>query len=77
MIADTIDKGYKAYTGGKYGKSLSACAAIETFDAGIWQLTASVALPGFTIHQIVALTILLEEVRAREEPRPFQPPHVV
>lgn len=61
VLADTIDKGYKAYTGGKYGKSLSACAAIETFDAGIWQLTASVALPGFTIHQIVALTVLLEE----------------
>ena len=29
-------------------------------DAGVWQLTASVALPGYTIHQIVAAVVAVE-----------------
>ena len=33
---------------------------IESADAGIWQVAASVALPGFSIHQIVAATAELE-----------------
>ena len=55
VLADTVDKGTKAYKGGKYGgENLNVCTAIETVDAGVWQLTASVALPGFSIHQVVA-----------------------
>ena len=33
--------------------------AIEGGDALIWQLAASVALPGYTIHQLVAIVVAL------------------
>ena len=32
---------------------------IEGVDALIWQLAASVALPGYTIHQLVAIVVAL------------------
>merc|ERR1711924_285379 len=52
----TIDKTKKVLDGTKYaGDSINTCAAIEGVDALIWQLAASVALPGYTIHQLVAL----------------------
>ena len=61
VLADTVDKGTKAYKGGKYGgENLNVCTAIETVDAGVWQLTASVALPGFSIHQVVAAVQAVE-----------------
>lgn len=60
VLADTIDKTRKALQGGKYEvKATTACALIEGLDALIWQLAASVALPGYTIHQLVAISVLL------------------
>lgn len=60
VVADTIDKTRKAYGGTKYTEdSILSCAAIEGIDALIWQLAASVALPGYTIHQIVAIAVTL------------------
>jgi len=60
VLADTVDKTRKALTGGKYGiKTTTSCALIEGLDALIWQLAASVALPGYTIHQVVAITVML------------------
>lgn len=62
VFADTVDKGVKAYNGGRYMESaLGACTLIESFDALIWQLAASVALPGYTIHQVVAATVLIND----------------
>ena len=47
-------------SGNKYMKgSLTNCALIEGVDALIWQLAASVALPGYTIHQLVAVTVTI------------------
>jgi len=60
VIADTVDKTRKALGGGKYTKeSINTCALIEGVDALIWQLAASVALPGYTIHQVVLITVAL------------------
>ena len=60
VVADTIDKSRKAYGGAKYEEdALTACALIEGLDALIWQLAASVALPGYTIHQVVAIAVTL------------------
>eukprot|EP00542_Grammatophora_oceanica_P018897 CAMPEP_0194048962 /NCGR_PEP_ID=MMETSP0009_2-20130614/29186_1 /TAXON_ID=210454 /ORGANISM="Grammatophora oceanica, Strain CCMP 410" /LENGTH=247 /DNA_ID=CAMNT_0038695001 /DNA_START=74 /DNA_END=817 /DNA_ORIENTATION=+ len=60
VCADTVDKTYKALNGQRYSESASLkCALIEGLDALIWQLAASVALPGYTIHQIVAITVTL------------------
>ena len=44
--------------GTKYAAA-SSRAAIEGVDALIWQLAASVALPGYTIHQLVAIVVAL------------------
>ncbi|KAJ1446443.1 mitochondrial 18 KDa protein-domain-containing protein [Pelagophyceae sp. CCMP2097] len=58
VVADTVDKVTKALNGDKYGpKDVTSCALIEGLDALIWQLAASVALPGYTIHQLVAVVI--------------------
>lgn len=60
VFADTIDKTRKALNGDKYSPKASLkCALIEGLDALIWQLAASVALPGYTIHQVVAITVAL------------------
>ena len=60
VIADTIDKTKKVLDGTKYaGDNINTCAAIEGVDALIWQLAASVALPGYTIHQLVAIVVAL------------------
>jgi len=58
VFADTLDKTKKAYEGTKYEETaLTTCALIEGLDALIWQLAASVALPGYTIHQVVAIAV--------------------
>ena len=60
VFADTVDKTRKALNGDKYTpESTLTCAFIEGFHALIWQLAASVALPGYTIHQIVIITLAL------------------
>ena len=60
VLADTLDKGSRALSGEKYSSNVVSCALIESADAGIWQVAASVALPGFSIHQIVAATAEVE-----------------
>jgi mitochondrial fission process protein 1 len=58
VLADTLDKTFKALNGDKYTPSANLkCALIEGLDALIWQLAASVALPGYTIHQVVAIAV--------------------
>jgi fission process protein 1 len=60
VIADTVDKFRKSLGGGKYKPdAVNACAVVEGLDALIWQLAASVALPGYTIHQVVAIVVAL------------------
>jgi len=60
VIADTVDKFRKSIGGGKYKEgTITTCAIVEGFDALIWQLAASVALPGYTIHQVVAISVTL------------------
>ena len=59
VVADTVDKTRKAYSGGKYATAITNCAVIEGFDALVWQLAASVALPGYTIHQIVGVAVTI------------------
>mmetsp|Transcript_21463 Transcript_21463/g.66206 ORF Transcript_21463/g.66206 Transcript_21463/m.66206 type:complete len:246 (-) Transcript_21463:14-751(-) len=58
VLADTVDKTVKAFASSKYVSSaLTACAVLEGVDAFVWQITASVALPGYTIHQVVELVV--------------------
>ena len=58
VVADTVDKTRKALGSAKYEvDSLTSCALLEGLDALIWQLAASVALPGYTIHQVVAIVV--------------------
>ena len=58
VLADTVDKTLKAFGSSKYVSSaVGACAFLEGLDAFIWQITASVALPGYTIHQVVELVV--------------------
>ena len=46
--------------GDKYeDDATTTCAVVEGVDALIWQLAASVALPGYTIHQLVAVAVAL------------------
>jgi len=60
VFADTVDKTRKVLDGDKYnGDSVNTCALIEGLDALVWQLAASVALPGYTIHQLVAIVVVL------------------
>jgi len=60
VIADTVDKFRKSIGGGKYKVgTITTCAIVEGFDALIWQLAASVALPGYTIHQVVSISVSL------------------
>ena len=56
VLADTVDKAKKAHKARTYvADAALACCAIEGFDAFLWQMFASVVLPGFTIHQVVAI----------------------
>lgn len=60
VFADTIDKTRKVLDNGPYEeRKLTTCAAIEGLDALIWQLAASVALPGYTIHQVVLIAVAI------------------
>lgn len=60
VLADTVDKTKKVFDKGSYEtNSLTTCALIEGLDAFIWQIAASVALPGYTIHQVVAIAVAL------------------
>lgn len=72
VLVDTYDKGLKAYRRAK--RELDASADLDArvdkdklarllsteraVDTVVWQLIASVAAPGYTIHTIVALTLM-------------------
>lgn len=55
VLLDTVDKTQKALNSGAYKRSVSVCAAIESANAFVWQILASVAFPGYTIHQVVKI----------------------
>jgi len=58
VFADTVDKTIKAFGSSKYiSSALTVCAILEGLDAFLWQITASVALPGYTIHQVVEIVV--------------------
>lgn len=60
VLADTLDKTKKALDGPKYiSEEATRCAVFEGLDTFLWQIIASVILPGFTIHQIVELSLTL------------------
>lgn len=86
VLVDTGDKGLKAYAGAKKeleNKSykglhpdvdtprLEKLLALErTIDTVVWQLLASVACPGYTIHTVVELThAILKPIEAQESVR--------
>ncbi|XP_061396955.1 mitochondrial fission process protein 1 [Musca vetustissima] len=52
VCADTIDKSYKDYKQGASVKNV----AITATDVFIWQILASVVIPGFTINRITYLS---------------------
>jgi 4-hydroxy-3-methylbut-2-enyl diphosphate reductase IspH len=47
------------YNWGTGNKQTTLVAAAASADALVWQMTASVMMPGFTINRIVTLTALL------------------
>lgn len=53
-VADTIDKTYKDF---KQNSSVSS-AGITAVDVFLWQMLASVSIPGFTINRYVKCIIL-------------------
>eukprot|EP00884_Botryococcus_braunii_P003610 jgi/Botrbrau1/1324/Bobra.0063s0038.1 len=86
VLVDTADKGLKAYAGAKKELEnktykglnpdvdtprLEKLLALErTIDTVVWQLLASVACPGYTIHTVVELThALLKPIEAQESVR--------
>jgi len=70
VLADTVDKTLKAFGSSKFAKAASICAVIEGLDAFVWQITASVALPGYTIHQVVDICVMtLQNLDAEMNPQ--------
>ena len=65
VLADAVDKGMKAHT--KTAGSAPAVAA-EVADALLWQGTASVAIPGLAIHQIVTHSARIPALAASSSP---------
>jgi fission process protein 1 len=49
VSGDTLDKTMRSYREGRR----ASVVAYTSFDVFMWQLLASVAIPGFTIHQVV------------------------
>jgi len=71
VLIDTIDKGFQAKQESikqlsqnrsgvpqdlNVNRLATVLAAERSIDTIVWQLLASVAIPGFTIHQVVAIT---------------------
>ena len=50
-LCDCVDKGHKAFK--EEGGKMTNKVYISTFDALVWQLFASVAIPGFLINRVV------------------------
>ncbi|KAK9751946.1 Mitochondrial 18 KDa protein (MTP18) [Popillia japonica] len=53
VVADTIDKSVKAYNQSKSDSNCIKKTAITASDAFIWQMLASVLVPGFTINRVI------------------------
>ena len=53
-FGDCSDKGHKAYV--EDGHKFTKKVFFKSFDALIWQLLASVAIPGFLINRVVHTT---------------------
>ena len=60
-FCDCFDKGHKAYK--LEGKKVTKNVAITSFDALLWQLLASVAIPGFIINRLVHSTEYFVKVK--------------
>ncbi|KRT83511.1 hypothetical protein AMK59_3412 [Oryctes borbonicus] len=56
VIADTIDKSIKTYNKSKVNGDQIEKTAYAATDAFIWQMLASVLVPGFTINRACALS---------------------
>jgi len=68
VVGDTVDKTLRASQLGAETSALAYTAA----DVALWQLAASVAIPGFAINQVVKLAtqaVEFEGVKARVPPR--------
>ncbi|XP_030747412.1 mitochondrial fission process protein 1 [Sitophilus oryzae] len=55
VLADTADKSIESYKVNQNEKNHKARVAFTTTDTLIWQLLASVIIPGFTINRICAV----------------------
>ena len=57
VFADTLDKAKKQYemAGNKFSRRLF----VQTGDVFIWQILASVCLPGYVIHQLVKVSKMI------------------
>ncbi|KAM7347860.1 mitochondrial fission process protein 1 [Cochliomyia hominivorax] len=69
-VADTIDKTSKDY---KQNSSIRS-AGVTAVDVFLWQMLASVAIPGFTINRITYFSgLLLRQVKAKKSVVRFLP----
>ncbi|XP_023304008.1 mitochondrial fission process protein 1 [Lucilia cuprina] len=69
-VADTVDKTYKDF---KQSSSVSS-AGITAVDVFLWQMLASVSIPGFTINRITYFSgQLLRKVNAKKSIVKFLP----
>lgn len=60
-VADTVDKSYKEYSRGESLRTVG----ITTADVFLWQMMASVFIPGFTINRYVIITWVFVAIRHR------------
>lgn len=60
MCGDTVDKAYKKHSA---GKDYAAVAKMGV-DVLLWQMLASVAVPGLTINFAVSATLSVSRVEA-------------
>ncbi|KAJ8984136.1 hypothetical protein NQ317_017786 [Molorchus minor] len=59
VLADTVDKSFKSYKLNRNEKHHLKKVCYSTADALIWQMLASVAIPGFTINRVCAVSTFL------------------
>ncbi|KAJ0406825.1 hypothetical protein P43SY_008847 [Pythium insidiosum] len=72
VLGDTYDKASKAHTAatsqGASEQKRTALAANAAVDTLLWQSLASVAIPGFTINRLVALSSAVAEKTLKQSP---------
>ncbi|XP_056677476.1 mitochondrial fission process protein 1 [Monodelphis domestica] len=57
VVADAVDKGKKASAAWTSESGRTTKVAVAVVDTFIWQALASVAIPGFTINRLCALSL--------------------